>query len=572
MDQHDHPPSLSALPKCPTGISGFDEITGGGLPQGRPTLVCGSAGSGKTLFAMEFLINGVRRFDEAGVFIAFEENERELRQNVASLGWNLAEMIAENKLCLDHVFIEKSEIEETGEYNLDGLFIRIEAAVRAVGAKRIAIDTIETLFGGFTDDSLLRAELRRLFRWLKEKGLTAVITGEKGENALTRSGIEEYVSDCVVFLDHRVQDQIATRRLRVVKYRGSSHGTNDYPFLITENGFSVFPVTALEMDYAVSTERVSTGVEGLDAMLGGQGFFRGSSILISGTAGTGKSSLGACFVQAAGNRGERALYYSFEEAPQQIIRNMGSIGIGLTPLIENGTLLFQSVRATSYGLETHLAMMLKQIADFDPSVVVVDPISNLSGVAGIKDVKEMLTRLIDFLKAKAITAIFTDLNRSGIPNEATDTAISSLMDTWILLRDIEHGGERNRGMYVLKSRGMTHSNQIREFLITDAGIRLNDVYVGPGGVLTGTARVTQEALEKAESLMRRQKIERLRRDLTRKETAVQSRIQDLQDAFESEKDEIETAIAEAEARETALRGDQATLAHMRGRDDKETRQ
>ena len=555
-----------ALEKCRTGISGFDEITGGGVPKGRPTLVCGGAGSGKTLFAMEFLLNGATQYNEPGIFISFEENERELTENVASLGWDLEALGRENKIFLDHVYIERSEIEETGEFNLEGLFIRIESALSAVNAKRIAVDSMEALFSGFSDEMTLRAEIRRLFRWLKEKGLTAVITGEQGKGSFTRHGLEEYISDCVVFLDNRMNDQVATRRIRVVKYRGTSHGANEYPFLITEKGFSVLPITSLNLDYSVSTERISTGVERLDTMLGGQGFFRGSSILVSGTAGTGKSSLAARFAAAACNRGEQALYFSFEESPQQIMRNMGSIGIDLRSPAENGLLHFRSVRTSSFGMEIHLSMMVKAMNDINPTVVAIDPISNLSSVGDEKEVKETLTRLIDYMKMKGITSFFTDLTFGGNALEKTQNAISSLMDTWILLKDIELNGERNRGMYVLKSRGMAHSNQIREFLITNDGLQLVDAYIGPGGVLTGTSRINQEAVETAEEQLRQQKLERLRRDLKRRENAMESRMQEIKDAFQSEKEEIEHALAELEVRETSLNQNIRKLTKMRGAD------
>ena len=555
-----------ALEKCRTGISGFDEITGGGLPKGRPTLVCGGAGSGKTLFAMEFLLNGATQYNEPGIFISFEENERELTENVASLGWDLEALSREKKIFLDHVYIERSEIEETGEFNLEGLFIRIESALSAVNAKRIAVDSMEALFSGFSDEMSLRAEIRRLFRWLKEKGLTAVITGEQGKGSFTRHGLEEYISDCVVFLDNRMNDQVATRRIRVVKYRGTSHGANEYPFLITEKGFSVLPITSLNLDYSVSTERIPTGVERLDTMLGGQGFFRGSSILVSGTAGTGKSSLAARFAAAACNRGEQALYFSFEESPQQIMRNMGSIGIDLRSPAENGLLHFRSVRASSFGMEIHLSMMVKAMNDINPTVVAIDPISNLSSVGDEKEVKETLTRLIDYMKMKGITSFFTDLTFGGNALEKTQNAISSLMDTWILLKDIELNGERNRGMYVLKSRGMAHSNQIREFLITNDGLQLVDAYIGPGGVLTGTSRINQEAVETAEEQLRQQKLERLRRDLKRRENAMESRMQEIKDAFQSEKEEIEHALAELKVRETSLNQNIRKLTTMRGAD------
>lgn len=439
---------VPTLQKCPTGIRGFDEITHGGVPLGRPTLICGSAGSGKTLFSLEFLVNGAVQFHEPGVCISFEENETELIQNTASLGWDLSALQQEEKIFIDHIHIERSEIEETGEFSLDGLFIRLQAAVNAVNAKRVVLDSLESLFSGFSDVNILRAEIRRLFRWLKERKLTAVITGERGDKTLTRYGLEEYISDCVISLEHKMQEQVATRRIRVVKYRGSSHGTNEYPFLLTKDGFSVFPITSLEMNYDVTSERVSTGIERLDTMLDGAGYFRGSSILISGSAGTGKSSLAASFLDAACRRGETTVYFSFEEAPNQIMRNMMSIGINLRQHKDNGLLTFYSVRSTSYGLEAHLSSIIGIIQELSPAVVCIDPISNLCNVAGFNDVKSMLTRIIDFMKSKGVTAVFTDLSQSGNSQEATEAEISSLMDTWIMLRDIEYNGERTRGMYI----------------------------------------------------------------------------------------------------------------------------
>jgi circadian clock protein KaiC len=559
-------PEATGLNKCPTGIPGFDQITNGGLPRGRPSLVCGGAGCGKTLLAMQFLVNGIVEYDEPGVFIAFEEDEAELTENVASLGWDLARLSRDRMLYLDHVHVERSEIEETGPFNLDGLFIRIEQAANAVKAKRIAVDTLESLFGAFQDQAVLRAEIRRLFRWLKDKGLTAVITGERGEGTFTRLGLEEYISDCVIFLDHRTQDQMAIRRMQVVKYRGTSHGTNQYPFLINENGFSVFPVTELGLDYPVSRQRVSSGVDRLDDMLGGQGYYRKSSVLVSGTAGTGKSSLAASFVRAACARGEKALYLSFEEAEQQIIRNMQSIGLDLQAPVDQGLLKFKTVRATSYGPEMHLSMIIRLIESVDPKVVVVDPISNLINIGTQKETRELLTRLIDFLKMRGITSLFTDLTRAGTSLEATEAEISSLMDTWILLRDIEYNGERNKGLYILKSRGMDHSNQIREFVISQEGLQLKDVYIGPGGVFTGTARVVQEAKERAEGRARRQRIDRLRRGLERKEKALANKIQELKDDFDCEKDEIEQAIEQALGQLELSSQEQEQLARMRGQD------
>jgi len=462
----------TSLPKAQSGVTGLDEITGGGLPRGRPTLVCGGPGCGKTLLAMEFLIRGATQFGEPGAFISFEETGEELAQNVRSLGFDLDALVAQGKVAVDYVRIERAEIEEAGEYDLEGLFMRLGLAIDSVGAKRVVLDTIESLFGGFDNQALLRSELRRLFRWLKERGVTAVITGERGEKSLTRQGLEEYVSDCVILLDHRVQEQVTTRRLRIVKYRGTVHGTNEYPFLIDERGISVLPVTSLALDHAVSDERLATGIGRLDAMLGGKGYYRGSSILVSGTAGTGKTSIAAHFADATCRRGERCLLLAFEESPAQLERNMRSIGIDLAPYRKKGTLQVHAARPTLHGLEMHLVQIHKLIADFDPAVVILDPISNFVGGGSSEQAHAMLMRLIDFLKARQITAMFTHLTPGGSEWESTDVGVSSLIDTWLLVRILEADGERNRGLYVLKSRGMPHSNRVHAFDITSEGVRL----------------------------------------------------------------------------------------------------
>jgi len=469
------------LIKSPTGIQGFDEITNGGLPAGRPILVCGGAGCGKTLFGMEFLVRGAIQFNEPGVFMSFEETNEELIKNVASLGFDLEDLVKHKKIALDYVHIERSEIEETGEYDLEGLFIRLGYAIDSIGAKRVVLDTIESLFAGLPNQLILRAELRRLFRWLKDKGVTSIITGERGEETLTRQGLEEYVSDCVIMLDHRVNEQSSTRRLRIVKYRGSLHGTNEYPFLIDENGFSVLPVTSLGLEHIVTNERISTGINELDKMLEGKGYYRGSTVLVSGTAGIGKTSIAAHFAEAACKRGERVLYFCFEESPNQLMRNMLSIGIKLEPWVQKGLLKFKATRPTLYGLEMHLAATHKAVNSFNPDIVILDPINTF--IIGDKDieVKMMLMRIVDFLKANQITALFTSLTSNDSASDSSDAGISSLIDTWLLLRDIELNGERNRGMYVLKSRGMANSNQIREFILTDHGVELRDVYVGKLG-------------------------------------------------------------------------------------------
>jgi circadian clock protein KaiC len=476
-----HLPRGRELAKAPTGIRGLDEITRGGLPRGRPTLVCGGPGSGKTLLALTFLVNGALHFDEPGVLMTFEENGEEIASDVASLGFDLPELIKAQKLAVDYVRVERSEIEETGEYDLEGLFVRLDYATRTVGAKRVVLDTIESLFAGLKNDAILRSELRRLFRWLKDQGVTAVITGERGEGLLTRQGFEEYVSDAVILLDHRVHDQVSTRRLRVVKYRGSLHGTNEYPFLINADGISVLPVSSLALQHDAPLERVSSGVARLDEMLSGKGYYRGSTILISGTAGTGKTSLAAHFLDAACRRGERCLCFLFEESPQQLLRNMRSIGIDLEPWVAGGLLQFHADRPSRYGLETHLVTMHQVVTDFKPTVTVLDPVTNLMTVGTYADVQAMLTRMIDHLKTENITAMLTSLMPGQTDIERTETTISSLMDTWIVLANDEVGGQHRRGLYVLKSRGMAHSNELREFALTDHGLSLLDAAGEPRG-------------------------------------------------------------------------------------------
>lgn len=556
-----------SLPKSPTGIIGLDEITGGGLPKGRPTLVCGSAGCGKSMLGVEFLVRGITQFNEPGVLVSFEEFPEDIVTNARSLGFDMDKLVQKKKLFLDYVRVERNEIQETGEYDLEGLFVRLNYAIEMVGAKRVVLDTIETLFTGLTNQAILRSELRRLFGWLKEKGVTAVITGEKGDGTLTRNGLEEYVSDCVILLDHRVIDQVSTRRLRVVKYRGSTHGTNEYPFLISESGFSVLPISSLALTHDVSTERISSGVPRLDAMLGGKGFFRGSSVLITGTAGTGKSSLGAYFVEAAARRGERSLYFAFEESPQQIIRNTKSIGLDIESAVKKGLLQFHASRPTLYGLETHLAVMHKQVQEFKPKAVVIDPISNLINTGSLNEVRSMLLRLVDYLKSQQITALFTSLTSGAeVMTEHTDFGISSIMDTWLLLRDIELGGERNRGIYVLKSRGMPHSNQIREFVITSKGIEIRDVYVGPEGVLTGSMRLAQEARERAEKLGRQAEMEAKQRQLERKRAALEAQIVALKAEFEAEETEMRRVLKQETQTVKQLEQEELAMARSRRAD------
>ena len=563
---HSSTSSARGLPKCRTGIQGLDEITGGGLPRGRPTLVCGGAGCGKTLLAAEFLVRGAMQFGETGVFMSFEETSAELKANVASLGFDLAGLVRHKKLVLDHVYIERSEITETGDYDLEGLFVRLNHAVDSIGAKRVVLDTLEALFASLPNEAILRAELRRLFRWLKDKGVTAVITAERGHEQLTRHGLEEYVADCVILLEHRVNEQLATRHLRVVKYRGATHGTNEFPFLISDEGISVLPITSLGLNHKVSNARISTGVSRLDAMLGGLGFYRGCSILLTGTPGTGKTSLASHFAETTARRGERVLFFSFEESPNQIIRNMRSIGLRLEPLVQRGLLRFHAARPTLCGLEMHLAGMFKEIAAFEPSVVIVDPITSLLAAGTDFETKGMVTRLIDFLKGSQVTSFFTSLTHGGHALQQSEIAMSSLMDAWLLLQDFEGNGERNRVLYVLKARGIAHSNQVREFLISSRGIDLVDAYIGPGGVLTGAARVAQTAREKAEELAARQEAARRQRELKRKRAALEQQIAGLRSDYEAEEVELRRTDEQAGTRTRALTSERTELARLRQAD------
>jgi circadian clock protein KaiC len=519
--------TIQSLAKAPTGIQGLDEVTEGGLPLGRPTLICGGPGCGKTLMSLEFLVRGATEFNEPGVFVAFEETPDELTKNVTSLGFDLPQLIKEKKLYLTYVKVDRSEIEETGEYDLEGLFIRLGHAIDSIGAKRVVLDTIESLFAGLNNTAILRAELRRLFRWLKEKGVTAIITGERGDGQLTRQGLEEYVSDCVILLDNRVIDQITTRRLRIVKYRGSTHGTNEYPYLIDSDGISVLPITSLKLDHEVSSERISSGIERLDTMLSGKGYYKGSTVLATGTAGTGKTSIASHFAEATCKRGEKCIYFAFEESPKQIMRNMHSIDVNLAQWEKKGLLLFHASRPTLQGLELHLVTMHKAIQEFKPDVVIIDPITNLISAGTTNEVKAMLTRLIDYLKMHQITALFTALIHGGVSNELTNEAISSLVDTWLLVRDVEFNGERNRAIHILKSRGMAHSNQVREFLVTAEGVNLIDVYASESGMLTGSARVAQQMKNKAGNLAKQQQLALKKRELERKRRAMEIQVESL---------------------------------------------
>ncbi len=530
---------IPCVEKCPTGINGLDDITDGGLPRGRTTLVCGGAGSGKTLLSMEFLVRGAQEFGENGVFMSFEESCDELAQNVGSLGFDIQDLIRSKKMAIDQVRVERSEIEETGDYDLEGLFVRMGSMIDGVGAKRVVVDSLESLFSSLPNETVLRSEIRRLFRYLKEKNVTVIVTGEQGPAGavgLTRHGLEEYISDCVIFLDNRVANQVATRRLRIVKYRGSPHGMSEYPTVIDGNGLSVLPISALKLAYPVSNIRVSSGIPRLDRMLGG-GYYKGSSILVSGSAGTGKTSIASAFANSICAKGGKCLYCSFEESPEQIMRNMRSIGFDLAKWHRKGDLQFHTVRPTMYGLETHLVKLHRLVSDFKPDAVVLDPVSNLAAVGDTDQVRSMLTRLIDYLKSSGVTALFNDLTSGDQANEMTNVGISSLMDSWLLLRTVESNNERNRMLYILKSRGMAHSNQMREFILSDKGLDLVDVYTGPGQVLTGAARLLQEARDRESEENELKEFERRGRAILEERTAIESQMRALKAKLDTLKDE-----------------------------------
>ncbi len=539
------------FPKTPTGVDGLDEITEGGFPQGRPTLICGGAGCGKTLLSMQFLIKGITEHNEPGVFMSFEEPSDDLTLNVKSLGFDLEQLKKDKKLVVDHVRVERSEIEEAGEYDLDGLFIRLGHAIDSIKATRVVLDTIESLFAGLDNQAILRAELRRLFHWLKTKGVTAIITGERGEATLTRQGLEEYVSDCVIVLDHRVIEQVSTRRLRIVKYRGSTHGTNEYPFLIDEDGISVLPITSLKLDNEVSSDIISTGVPGLNEMFRGGGFYRGSNILVSGTAGTAKTTVACYFANEQCEKNEKTIYFAFEESPHQLVRNMKSIGVDLEKHIKKGILQIHSSRPSLNGLELHLLTLRKLIKEFEPTTIIIDPISNLISVGSEHEVRSMLVRLIDMLKANNITAMFTSLNKQNdtFRPDLAEESVSSLVDTWITVRDMEGVGERNRGIFIIKARGMGHSNQVREFVITSKGIELLDVELGPQGILTGAARQSYQFKKTMSDIKLQNEISRKDREIARKRKVLEANIEALRTEFESAEEELSILKATEELQE-----------------------
>jgi circadian clock protein KaiC len=525
------------ISKSLTGIDGFDDLTLGGVPTGRPTLVCGSAGCGKTLFATTFLIHGARDYDEPGVFVTFEERPGDIVSNVASLGFALDKLVGDQKIAFEYVTLERSELEEAGDYDLEGLFLRIESAIDSIGAKRIVLDTIESLFSVFSNEAILRAEIRRLFDWLKDKGMTTVITAERGDGTLTRQGLEEYVSDCVILLDHRVQNQISTRRLRIVKYRGTAHGTNEYPFLIDEDGFSVLPVSSLGLNHKVFEDRISSGIADLDDMLADGGFHRASSILISGVAGSGKSSVAASFANAACAAGERALLFSFEEPADQSVRNMKSLGIDIDQWIKSGKLRYIATRPTFYSLEMHLAVMLREVTRFDPGLVILDPISSFLESGDRMEIQSMLLRVVDFLKGRGVTAVFTHLMHGQDSVVQTDAGLSSIMDAWILLLNREVNGEFNRELYLLKARGLSHSNQVREFVMSDDGIKLVPPYLGENGALTGSARKNEEAKSRQAEMRRNADMSRAQQQIQQKRRRAKAQMEALQ--AELDADEIE---------------------------------
>lgn len=536
----------NGLAKEPTGIPGLDILLEGGLPAGRLTLVCGGPGTGKTVLGMQILAQGALEADEPGVFLAFEEDRDELLANMTGFGWDLASMERSGKLVVDSAGLSLAELREAGAFDLSGLFVRLQAAMDQVGARRVVIDTIESLFTAIPDVAVVRAELVRLMRWLRDRGVTAFITAPRGNGALTRYGIEEYITDCVILLDQRVAEQGTTRWMRVVKYRGSGHVNDEVPFLIGSTGFSVLPLVSLPLDYQASDRRLSTGVPTLDDMLGG-GYYEGSAVLVSGTAGSGKSSLAAHLLERTCRDGGRAAMFAFEESESVIVRNMRSIGIDLAPWLENDRLRIVSCRPGRYGLESHLVAIHKAVVDFKPSVLVLDPISGFEHLGTVERGKSMVTRVLDLVRREGVTTLMTNLVKGGGAKDQTDIGVSSIMDTWISVRDVESDGERNRAIYIIKARGMAHSNQVREFLLTPEGIQLRPVYTGPAGVLVGTARAVQEAAEESDARNRAREIERLERHLEGEQRKLEARVAALRAESEAAQDELSAQIDRAKA-------------------------
>ena len=551
------------LEKCPTGITGFDELSEGGLPRARPTLLAGQAGAGKTLFAMGFVLNGIVRYQEPGVFVSFEESPGDLAINIASLGFDLAQLQTENRLRILHIHLDPHELIEAGEFDLDGIFLRLGAAIDAIGARRIALDAVENLFSSFIDLRILRGEFHRLMNWLKDKDITAVVTTERGKESITRHGLEEYIPDCVVTLDNRVDDQIATRRLRIVKYRGSAHGNDECPFIVNRNGLAVIPITSAGLAYTVSSERVSTGIPSLVAMLVG-GVFRGSSILVTGTAGTGKSSIAAHLVDAACRRGERCLYVALEESPDQVERNMTSIGFDLAQWRRAELLRFHASRPTSSGLETHLATVAALVDEFQPKFVVIDPVSAFTTSSNEEPVKLMLIRMVDLFKSRGITSLFNALTAGNMLAESTAIGISSVMDVWFLLRNLELAGERTRGLYISKARGTAHSNQIREFLLTDKGVNLVDVLLDEDGqLLTGSARQMHQRQKEVDAETRKAGAERRRAALESRRHVVDVKIAAMRAEFDEELRVLEAELNQEDADSRAAEQNVADMATKR---------
>lgn len=551
------------LAKCPTGIEGLDTITNGGLPRNRLTLICGGAGSGKTSLGVEFLVQGIIKYNEPGLLITFEEKPQEIIENAASIGFDLEDLINKKKLFIEYIEVQEEEIAQSGDYTLEGLFIRFEQIVTSIAIKRVSLDTLDSIFATLGNTLILRAEIYRLFSWLKQKNITSLVTAEAGINTLSRNGLEEYISDCVISLRTNIVSEVLTRLLRIVKYRGSKHGTNEYPFLITDSGINLFPITSNYLNNIVSTEFVSTGVKELDEMMDNKGYYQGSTVLITGTAGTGKTSLASIFSNSICQKGERCIYFTFEEMINQILRNMSSINLNLQQWIDKDLLKFYAYRSSIYGLETHLLTIQNLIKQFKPQAVIIDPINNFELIGTELEIKSMMTRLIDFLKAQQITALFTSLTTAINPKEHAEVGISSLIDSWLVLQNLEYAGERTRGITIVKSRGIAHSNQIREFIITSNGVKLEKIYVGPNGILTGSARLDQEEQENLQFLLQEKETLRRKKLLEHKKATLEAKIMALKSEFDADTEEIESLIMKEEIQNKGILETRSTMAQRR---------
>ena len=536
-----------------TGVKGLDDVLGGGIPQGHAMLLVGKPGTGKSILSMEYLLHGIELHKENGVYISFEESEKQIISNAASFGWKFEEMVKKNKLAISYIDMQPEQMRTVGDYDLSALILRVKGAIKKVNARRVVIDGINNLLSTFDDERIIRSDLLRLIREIKEVNATIFITGERGHDSWSKMGFEEYLADGLMHLDNRTDGNYQTREIQVVKCRGINHYTGKSPFIINSEGMSIRPLITADFDYKVLKSRVSTGIADIDNMLGGKGLYRGSTVYITGPSGAGKTSISSSFANGACSRGERALFLAFEESSDQIIRNMKSIGLSLDKWVNEKLLYFYTARATTNSLEGHLDNIMTMVREVEPTCVVLDPISAFRPIANENETKLMLIRLNDYLRARKITTVFTALSSDGEYSEHADVQLSSIADTWIVVRIMDYKGERNNVMQLMKSRGMSHSRQMKEMYFTGNGLKLQNVYQGPEGVLTGAARIGQEKYEKLKEARNVIEIDKNRKKIERKKSLLEASIEALKHEYEEELEALHAAIEEAEEQNSKIK-------------------